>query len=273
MSGDLHCHSYFSDGSMKPAHIVELAARLKLACIAIADHDTMNGVNEAVSCSAETGVKVVPGIEVSTYDYIHKKKVHLLCYLPKNPRRLLEMCGETLKKRTAASLKMAEKVSERFPLTIDVVKRYASKSSAVYKQHIAMALMEMGYSMSVFGELYQSLFSSKNGWALVEFDQPDPRDAIRLIKETGGAAVLAHPGVYGNFDIIAELCDLGLDGIEVWHPRQSKEDTQKALEAAERFKLIRTGGSDFHGMCASKITPLGARLTENCELEKLLERF
>lgn len=269
----MHCHSCNSDGSMEPADIVELASRLNLKGIALTDHDTMNGVGKALSRSAEFGVRVIPGIEVSTYDYIHNKKVHLLCYMPKKPKPLLQMCDETLKKRTAASLQMIEKVSSRYPVTVETVKKYASHSAAVYKQHITLALMEMGYSMSVFGDLYRSLFSSKDGWALIEFDQPDPREAIRVIKETGGAAVLAHPGVYDNFDIIEELCGLGLDGIEVWHPRQSDDDTKRALEASKRFNLIRTGGSDFHGMCSSKVTPLGTKTAEDSEFQKLIQLF
>ncbi|HEX2938332.1 MAG TPA: PHP domain-containing protein, partial [Ruminiclostridium sp.] len=88
-----------------------------------------------------------------------------------------------------------------------------------------------------------------------------------------GAAVLAHPGVYGNFDIIEELCGLGLDGIEVWHPRQSDDDTKRALEASKRFNLIRTGGSDFHGMCSSKVTPLGTKTAEDSDFQKLIQLF
>jgi phosphoribosyl 1,2-cyclic phosphate 1,2-diphosphodiesterase len=254
---------------MEPCGVVDLAARLKLSCISITDHDTMDGVNSALSRAAKVGVKVIPGLEVSTYDYRNSKKVHILCYMPKNPEPLLELCRQTLNERTKASLEMAQIVSSKYPVNAEIVKKYASRSTAIYKQHIILALMDMGYSLSVFGELYSSLFSSKDGWALINIHLPDTRDALRLIKETGGAAVLAHPGVYGNFDIIEELCGMGLDGIEVWHPRQSQQDTKRAYDAAARFNLIRTGGSDFHGMYASCVTALGAKQTEDAELERL----
>lgn len=273
LSGDLHCHSTKSDGSLQPCRLVDLAARLKLNCIAITDHDTMDGVEEACAHGAKTGVKVIPGLEVSTYDYKNGKKAHILCYMPKKPEALLALCRETLENRTNASLEMIEKVSTRYPVNVDIVREYASKSAAVYKQHIMLALMDMGYSLSVFGELYNSLFSPKNGWAYVEACMPETRDVLHLVKKAGGAAVLAHPGVYGNFDIIQELTGMGLDGIEVWHPRQSQEDTKRAFEAAQRFNLIRTGGSDFHGMCASKMSVLGARQVEKSELERLLSQF
>jgi phosphoribosyl 1,2-cyclic phosphate 1,2-diphosphodiesterase len=262
-----------SDGSTEPCRVVELAAGLKLPYIAITDHDTMSGVNEALMCAKGSNVRVIPGIEVSTYDYLHRKKVHILCYMPKKPEPLLEMCEQTLKNRTETTIKMIEKVSARYPVSVDIVNRYASRSAAIYKQHIMLALMDLGYSPSVFGELYSELFSSKNGWALIDTKLPETRDAMKIIKETGGAAVLAHPGVYANFDIIDELCGLGLDGIEVFHPRVSKEDSNRALEASQHYNLIRTGGSDFHGMCASRVTPLGLKQTEDSELEKLLMRF
>lgn len=258
---------------MKPAGLVGLAKRLHLDTIALTDHDTMNGVKEAVSCADADAVKVIPGIEVSTYDYKNKKKAHLLCYFPKNSEHLLLMCGETLKKRTQATIEMVEKVSQKYPITLETVKRYSAGSAALYKQHICLALMDMGYSVSVFGDLYRSLFSKKYGWALVEFTQPDPRDAVRIIKETGGAAVLAHPGVYGNFDIIDELVELGLDGIEVFHPRQSEDDIKRAYDAAVKYNLLRTGGSDFHGMCSSEVTPLGQCRPEDGQLKQLISRF
>lgn len=273
MSGDLHCHSTKSDGSLQPCRLVDLAARLKLPYIALTDHDTMDGVDDARKRGRQLGVKVIPGLEVTTYDYKNGKKVHLLCYMPQNPRPLLELCRETLKNRTEATVKMAEKVGTRYPVDVDLVKEYGAKSAALYKQHIMLALMDRGYSLSVFGDLYTELFSTKRGWAFVDFHMPEAREALRVIKETGGAAVLAHPGVYGNFDIIGELVGLGLDGIEVWHPRQSEEDTKRAFEAAKRYKLIRTGGSDFHGMYASKVSVMGARQIEPSELERLLSQF
>jgi phosphoribosyl 1,2-cyclic phosphate 1,2-diphosphodiesterase len=273
LSGDLHCHTIKSDGSLEPCRVVDLAAKLSLPCVAVTDHDTMDGVGSALARAADTGVRVIPGIEVSSYDFLHGKKVHILCLLPKKTDALLELCSQTLRDRTKASLEMAEKVGTRYPIDAETVKKYAGHSAAVYKQHIMLALMNAGYSLSVFGELYSTLFSPKDGWAFVKAPLPDVRGVLRLVKETGGAAILAHPGVYGNFDIIGELCGMGLDGIEVWHPRQSQDDTLRAFEAAQRFGLIRTGGSDFHGMCASRLTELGARQTESSELEKLLCRF
>lgn len=273
MSGDLHCHTVFSDGSTEPCRVVELAADLKIPYVALTDHDTMDGVQEAQHCAKQLGVTVIPGIEVSSFDHLHRKKVHILCYFPKNPGPLLQLCRQTLERRTETTIRMIEKVATRYPVDVKTVRRYAGRSAALYKQHIMLALMDMGYSQSVFGELYTDIFSTKSGWAILDTPLPDTRDAMKAIKETGGAAILAHPGVYGNFDVLEELCSLGLDGIEVFHPRVSKEDSQRAYDASQKYHLIRTGGSDFHGLCASRVTPLGLKQAEDGELQKLLERF
>lgn len=273
MSGDLHCHTIKSDGSMRPVDLVGLAARLSIPDIAVTDHDTMAGVKEAAEYGKTVGVNVIPGIEISTYDYKHNRKLHMLCYYPKKTDGINEICAKILKDRSDAGLKMLEKVATRYPINLEILKQYSEGSCAYYKQHIVLALMDMGYSLSVFADLYRELFSSKNGWAYVGFKMIDSRDALKVVKESGGAAVLAHPGVYGNFDVIEELASLGLDGVEVNHPRMTKEDCQKAYEAAEKLGLIRTGGSDFHGMNASQITPLGTAQIEDSQLKLLKERF
>jgi phosphoribosyl 1,2-cyclic phosphate 1,2-diphosphodiesterase len=165
LRGDLHCHTRISDGSMGPEQLIEHAARVGLDCVAITDHDSMAGVEAASARAKALGLTLIPGIEVSTYDYKHSRKAHLLCYCPRNPAPLLEFCAATLKARNDASIKMIGKIASRYPIDPDAVKAYASGSGVIYKQHILMALMDRGYSLSVFGELFRELFSSKTGWA------------------------------------------------------------------------------------------------------------
>jgi len=273
MKGDLHCHTKISDGSMLPEDVVEYAARIGLDCLAITDHDTMAGVAIATVRAENYGIHIIPGMEVSTFDYKHNKKVHILCYNPSHPQMLMELCDNTLKLRREAAIKMINKVAKKYPVDIKTVKKYALGSTAIYKQHIAMALTDMGYSLAIFDELYWDLFSSKKGWAYVETKLPDTREALSLIKEADGLAVLAHPGVYGNFDIIAELCGMGLDGIECFHPRQSAADEKVAIEAACSHGLLKTGGSDFHGMFTTSVNPLAARSTPEQELISFFEHI
>jgi predicted metal-dependent phosphoesterase TrpH len=273
LRADLHCHTKVSDGSMEPLDLIDYAARIGLDCIAVTDHDSMAGIAPAQARAKHHGIRFIPGIEVSTYDHKHGKKVHLLCYMPVSPESLLSFCGETLAKRNETSFAIIEKVATKYPVDLETVKKYSCGSGAIYKQHIALALMDMGICLSVFGELYRELFSEKTGWARVEPVYPDTRDAMKLIKETGGAAVLAHPGVYNNFDIIDELCGMGLDGIEVCHPRQSASVEKAACEAAQSHGLFKTGGSDFHGMFSTIVNPLAARTAPEEELPRILNRL
>lgn len=272
MKADLHCHSHVSDGSMAVEDVVNYAARIGLDYLALTDHDSMAGVKRAQAYAVNFGVHVVPGMEISTFDVKHQKKVHLLCYVPQEAGNLLDFCRETVKARNEASLKIIRKVAVKYPLDLKTVRKYAAGSEAICKQHIAMALTDMGYSLSVFGDLYWELFSTKNGWALIEPKYPDTREALSLIKQADGVAVLAHPGVYGNFDIIDELCGLGLDGIEVFHSRQSADDQKAAAQAAERYGLIKTGGSDFHGMFSTRVNPLASRTISDGDLTRFLDR-
>lgn len=272
VQGDLHCHTRFSDGSLQPEALVDYAARLGLDCIAVTDHDTMSGVRRAKERGKARGVAVIPGVEVSTLDKESGRKAHLLCYLPQNPRPLLELCDETLRKRQQASLSIIEKLSARYPIDRETVDAYTA-GGVIYKQHIMAALMDMGYSLSLYGELYDELLSPKRGWAYAEPTYPEPIEALKLIKETGGIAVLAHPGVYTSWGLIEGLCCEGLDGIEVNHPRQKIEDCERAALVAKEKALLPTGGSDFHGLYGSRVNPLANRTAPADTVKLLLSRL
>ena len=273
MRADLHCHTRVSDGSMTPEDLVDYAARIGLDCLAVTDHDSMAGVEAARERAEIYGVKLIPGLEVSAYDFQNHKKVHLLCYGPRRPKPLLELCAETLRARSEASVRIIRMVAARYPLDLKTVQKYAAGSGAIYKQHIVKALAEMGYTLSVFGDLFRELFSARGGWARVEVRYPDCREALEVMRQTGGLCVLAHPGVYGNFDIIDELCGIGLDGIECCHPRQSEADEQAAFEAAKKHGLLATGGSDFHGMFSARVNPLAARTAPESILPLFLDKI
>lgn len=270
MKGDLHCHSRASDGSMTPSELIENAVRHKIDCIALTDHDTMRGIPEAQKRADELNIRLIPGIEVSCFDYKNNKKVHLLCYNPINKSGISEICSDILKRRADAAIKMIEKASERYPVDLEVVKKAAPGSTVIYKQHIAAALMQMGYTLSVFGSLFDELFSNKNGFAYVNIEYPEAREVISVLKESGGMCVLAHPGVYHNFDLIEDLCGKGLDGLEVWHPRQSAEDCLLAESVATEHRLLKTGGSDFHGAYSSRPVPIGTKFISDQTLDLFL---
>ena len=132
------------------------------------------------------------------------------------------------------------------------------------------ALMDAGYADSIYGELYDKLFAPGQGSALVEAEYPDTREIMDLIHSAGGIAVLAHPGVYDSYDLMQELVESGLDGVEVWHPSHSETETAELLAFTRLHGLLSTGGSDFHGMYTRTARPLGSTSVSDEIVQSLL---
>ena len=247
MPGDLHCHSRISDGSLGLEEVITLAAKSGLKYLSITDHDTFAGVQRAVLIGNRMGVTIIPGIELSTFNYKTNKKVHLLAYLCDLPDRLERICKQTSDSRKQAANKMVGRLLREYPLPVDMIVKRSAGSTNFYKQHIMHALMEAGYTTQIFGPLYQELFG-KDGKFLVEPEYPDTFEVIDEIKSACGISVLAHPPVYNTIDDIDSLVAAGLDGLEVFHPRHTAEQSQLLQGIANKHNLLLTGGSDFHGM-------------------------
>lgn len=261
MPADLHCHTKISDGSIALDDLILLAKRRKLSAIAVTDHDTVAGVTRAKILGERYGIKIIPGMELSCYDYKRDRRVHILAYLFTAPDRLEGLCKRTCDARKAAAVKMISNVMRYYPISAEMVAKTASGSTNIFKQHIMHALMNAGYSNTVFGELYTELFDPKNGSCIVEPKFPDVFEALELLQSAGAITVLAHPSVYKSMELLPELIEAGLDGVEIWHPRNTEEDKEELLKIAKEHNLLTTGGSDFHGMYSSRIVPLGTCTT------------
>ena len=273
MSADLHCHTVLSDGSATIEQLMKLAYNVGLSTIAITDHDTLEGVARAKEIGARLGIQVIDGVEISAFDYKRCKKVHVLCYLPESPEKLAPIMDKTLAERRNSGMVAVEELCRRYPLSKEDFLSYSIGSTTIFKQHIMRALMDAGYSDRVFSELYYDLFkrtSDKRIYAPITY--PDVYDVVRTIKEANGIAVIAHAGFYGNFELIEELTAEGLiDGVEVWHPENNEEQTRWLSDFADVHSLLKTGGSDFHGMNNSRMVPVGEFRTPQEHLKKLLE--
>ncbi|MBP3413960.1 MAG: PHP domain-containing protein [Clostridia bacterium] len=270
MGADLHCHTRISDGSISLDDLILLAKKRRISTIAVTDHDTLAGVTRAKILGDRFGVNVIPGVEFSCYDYKNGKKVHLLAYLFSYPNRLEGLCKRTGEARKKASMQMISKVLRYYPITPEMVARIATGSTNIFRQHIMHSLMNAGYSTTVFGELFDKLFDPQTGICRVEPEYPDVFEVLELLNSAGAISVLAHPTYYGNMDILPELIEKGLHGVEAWHPRNTQEDTDMLLKIAEEHKLITTGGSDFHGMYAKKPIPLGMCTTPDECLQAMI---
>jgi len=261
MPADLHCHTRISDGSTTLDDLILIAKRRRMQTISVTDHDTVAGVTRAKILGDRHGIEIIPGVEFSCYDYKRNRKVHILAYMFTEPERLIGLCKRISDARKNASAKMITKVMRFYPITTEMVVRTASGSTNIFKQHIMQALMNAGYSCTVFGELYDHLLGSKNGTCLVEPELPDVFEVLEQLEIAGALAVLAHPYMYNSMELLPELIEAGLDGVEVWHPTHSQENTDELLEIARKHNLLTTGGSDFHGMYNREPVPLGTCTT------------
>jgi predicted metal-dependent phosphoesterase TrpH len=244
MIADLHIHTTASDGRVSPREVLLQAQAAGLSHIAITDHDTVDGLLDIVP--EKNGVIIIPGIELNTDLPGHE--VHILGYcIDINNTRL----QNELRKMTLDRVERAKKIVAKlgllgFPIEYQRVLDIAGDSKAIGRPHIAKALLEKRY-FSNMDEVFSTLLET-NGPAYVPHYKLSPTDALELIDEAGGISVVAHPGLIRNDEIVLSMMHAGVQGLEVYHPKHSKEQTNKYLSMAEQFSLLITGGSDFHGI-------------------------
>ena len=271
MGADLHCHTRLSDGSMGIDNLIVLAKKQGVETIAITDHDCLAGNVRAKRIGEQHGIRVLPGVELSATDQARGGKAHLICYLPDSPDRLEGLCRRNLLESKKASQYMILKTSLQYPVTADFIIKCATGSTGVYKQHIMHAMMESGLTDRIYGDLYNTLFSADSQNSILrEANYPDAKEILQAIHDAGGIAVLAHPALYNNFELLEELIAEGLDGIEVWHPSADEETVTRLQKIAKKNGLLMTGGSDFHGMYGVGNTTIGSCQTPEENLEDLI---
>ena len=269
---DLHCHTTLSDGSLGIEDIIVQAKRMNIDFLSITDHDTLSSFSRANILGQRYGVKILQGVEMSAWDKERNSKVHILCYAPKKPDRLEGLCLKSCEIRKQCAKEMIEKVMELYPITPESVLKHCTGSKSIFKSHIMRALIEYGYALEFYGELNNKLFNLKNGICLVEREYPDVKFVLDLIHSARGVAVMAHPVLYDNIELLEELAASGkLDGVEVDHYSANEEQRKQLREIAEKYNLIVTGGSDFHGLYNAQSTHLGSNLTTKENLDRIIK--
>lgn len=248
---DLHLHTTASDGAKGPSEIVNYAKSKGLQAIAITDHDTIEGLEEAVAEGQQIGFEVIPGIEISAEH--SPGSMHLLGYFLDIHHPLLNERLQYLQKaRAERNPKIVENLNRLgVKISYDEVIR-ASGGGQVGRPHFAQVLMEKGY-VRTFQEAFDR-FLKKGAPAYVDKVRFTSAEAIHFIREAGGVAVVAHPntlGVNGSKALEVLLLQLireGLQGIEVYYPEHSPSETAQYKFTAEKHGLVITGGTDYHGI-------------------------
>ncbi|PAE32941.1 PHP domain-containing protein [Bacillus sp. 7884-1] len=279
MKIELHCHTNISDCPLSIDEVLELALAQGVTHLAITNHDTTKGLEKAVEIGKRYGIEVIPGIEMSGFDFERGRRVHILGYFIEPGHEGIEtICQLLANQRHRASEEMVERlIAAGYKITWERCKEIAHGGTGVYKQHIMHALIEAGYTDSIYGPLYKKLFNrgqngEKPGIAFIPMEYMDAKTAVQVILLAGGVPVLAHPGQYGNFEMVPELVEAGLQGIEVWHPLHHEKHEEQAKQMAKKYDLIMTGGSDFHGEYGEQPVLIGSKSPGIETLETLIAR-
>jgi 3',5'-nucleoside bisphosphate phosphatase len=250
---DLHCHSTASDGTLAPAEVVRLARRNDLSALSLTDHDTIGGIEEAAAEAAKLGIDFLPGIEISCE--FDTGTMHLLGYgVEPGSEILRDLTRRLLAARDDRNPRIIRRLNELgLAITMAEVEAEAggAAGAVVGRPHIAAILVRKGYVNSIKQAF--DVYLGVGAAAYFDKERIPPREAFDLIHRSGGLPVLAHPvqlrtGNDAQLERIIKDCkDMGLVGLEVMHSDHNADLVDKYSALAEKFGLLKTGGSDFHG--------------------------
>ncbi len=278
---DLHAHSNCSDGKDSPAELVRKAKQKGIEVLAITDHDTTSGWEEALHTAGSVGIGLVPGIEVSTRAKVMDRSisVHILAYLPdpKNPELKMEL-EKTRQSRITRAKEMVSRLSEDYSISWSDVEAQLTDGATVGRPAIADALVAMGV-VPTRSDAFSSILHKRSKYYVSDYSM-DTALAIELIRGAGGVSVIAHPLIdfpagKSELDLplkhFEQLIAAGLDGLEVDH--RSVPDFAKdwLRNLALKHNLIVTGSSDYHGIGA-KENQLGENTTSPDQLKRILDQ-
>ena len=271
---DLHMHTNHSDGTLTPAELARLAREQAVDAVALTDHDTVSGLEDLIREAEREGLEVVPGIELSAK--FSPGTLHLLGYGFDFRGPIVKRLEVFQKARAERNPRILEKLKDLgMSLTMEEVKELSHSQGQVGRPHIAKALEAKGYVENY--EMAFRKYLTKGAPAYASKASWEAGECIEMIHESGGVAVIAHPiqMKLQGMELkkkVAELAEMGLDGLEVIHPDHKREVRETFRELAEEFGLLTTGGSDFHGQHKPGIQ-LGQGRPPYENLEKLRDRI
>lgn len=246
---DLHLHTNFSDGTFSPEELVLQAQKAGLACIALTDHDSVEGCERAATAARAVNMEFVTGTELTAeHDDI---ELHVLGYFLDihNEKLLTEIARFQSGRQDRIHQMVAHINALGIPLKAESVFALANCKSPG-RPHVARAMIKAGLVRSLDEAFDRFLKKGRPAW--VPKSKISALDAIELIHQAGGLAVMAHPGLNRSDEIIPALVEVGLDGIECFHTKHSTATAERYLEIADKYHLLITGGSDCHGFSKNK---------------------
>ncbi len=273
MYGDLHIHSNYSDGTNSPREIVRIAKQNNVSVIALADHDTLEGLSEFQNEAKLHNIDTIPAVEISTT--IDGLRIHILgYYIDCENQKLKDYLSTMSNERTNKTKQMLKKLNELEMLNYawERVEQYNQGKSWICSMHVfeAMRLDGCYDDRAQWKEFYKRYFS-KYSPAYMSLEGFTAESAVKTILDSGGIPVIAHPKLIGDDRHIERLVKSGLMGIEVFYPAHEEKDIRKYINMAREHNLLVTGGTDWHGDYSEWKVSLGEFGIEKYQVEALKE--
>jgi predicted metal-dependent phosphoesterase TrpH len=265
---DLHLHTNHSDGTSSAAELLEIVRAKKLSAFSVTDHDTLAGYWAVRSLISEDDPELIPGLELSVM--ADGGDLHLLAYLFDPDNEPLKAALERFRERRNLRARLiVERLNERkIDISFEEVQNIAGKA-AIGRPHIADTMVRLK-AVGSYEEAFEK-YIRNGGPAYVAKESFAPEGAISMIRRAGGVTVLAHPIIDNTARHVEMLAGLGLDGIEIYHPVHKQSDIKKLKHLAERYHLLISGGSDFHGR-SHRYSMVGSQNVPEELLDKLKQR-
>ena len=268
MRADLHMHSVHSDGTYTVKELVYYAKEKNLDVIALTDHDSMNGVLEAVMLGVKLGIKVIPGVELSTFR--NDESVHVLGYFNNDiPQEMLQYSIDIIRKRRERMLKMAQNCVDMHNLKVDI-NRLMSIKGTITRAHLIRELEACNPEYT--REEIALKFLQEDCPAYIPSTKISTEDGIKFLKSLNATVVIAHPVLLKKNDV-NDLIKMGIDGLEGIYPKNKEGDEEKFRELCKKHNLILTAGSDFHGVVDYSHGDLAYNVLEGKEVAEFLNRL
>lgn len=263
---DLHVHTTASDGTATPAQVVEMAAKIGLGAIGIADHDTIGGIKEALDAGKRNNIVVVPAVEINT-DF-GKHELHILGYfIDPDSTYLHEKLDYLRSERMTRGIRIVERLNQiGLKISMDRVKEIAD-GAVIGRPHIGRAIVESGYAGSLNSAFGKYLVQGTPGF--IDRYKLTPVDAIQIVKASGGVPIMAHPAKAHDDEIIPELVAAGLQGFEAYHTDHTSQQRRRYIKMAKKYNLLVTGGSDYHGPDNMKDIEIGNAVCDFAVVDQL----